>query len=251
MYEAIKLRKSVRKYKLEAINKTELELIRKFEEDIVKIFPEIDYHIDIIDNVNKHFHMLNPFDIKAPYYMAFYSEVKEDYQINAGYIMEQLSLFIISRGLGSCFMAIPNGIKEFDEKGRKYVISMAFGKAEKSPYRETSKANRMTKNKVCIYKEEPDDDMEKLIDAAILAPSAFNGQPWRFVVYNNRVHIFEKVTRISRIVNWQDIDMGIALANMIVAAEELWIDVVIKTIDEVKEKPYKKNKYIVSLKKQG
>ena len=253
LYEAINLRKSVRRYKQESISQHEMDLILKYVNEIIPIYPEIDFNIVLTDCLNQSFSLVKMVGMKVPYYISFYSEVTDDYMINAGYIMEHLSLFMISRGLGTCFVAFPSGIQDKDKDGRKLVISLAFGKADGNPYRENNRANRLSKSKICIYKEDPDADIDKLIDAAMLAPSAYNGQPWRFVVYNNRIHVFEKMNRLSntRWGNWQDIDMGISIANMIVAAEELWIDIVIKSIDEVKEKPYKKNKYIVTIKKQS
>ena len=92
----------------------------------------------LISNIERNQGFNGPFAVRAPYYISLSSEKKDDYLLNAGYIMQQLSLYIESKGLGTCFMggASPGwGLKNtmrFD-----YVISLAFGKSKEPLYRES------------------------------------------------------------------------------------------------------------------
>ena len=100
LYEAIFLRKSVRNYEMEAISLEILQEIQEFYTQIEGLNPGIRTEISIIDNTkgqNKRMHFLG---VKAPYYIAFYSEEKDLAQMNAGYIMEQLALFFLTKGMG-------------------------------------------------------------------------------------------------------------------------------------------------------
>ena len=105
LYEAIFSRKSVRSYEMEPVKAALLSEIREYYSQIEGLNPGIHTEISIIDNTkgqNKRIHLLGA---KAPYYIAFYSEDKDRAMMNAGYIMEQLALFMCAKGLGTCFLS--------------------------------------------------------------------------------------------------------------------------------------------------
>ena len=100
-YEAIFRRRSIRKYKNDEISPTMLEKIERFGEDAVGIRPDIRVKWKIF---RKEDHQLKGlFRVDAPYYVALYSEICEDYRKNAGCLMEQLSLYLFTKGIGSCY----------------------------------------------------------------------------------------------------------------------------------------------------
>jgi hypothetical protein len=43
------------------------------------------------------------------------------------------------------------------------------------------------------------------------------------------------------------VDIGIMLANLLLTAEELWIDVSLTKLDTVKSKPLQNNEYVISI----
>ena len=82
----------------------------------------------------------------------------------------------------------------------------------------------------------------KLLEAARLAPSAMNRQPWRFVSSEDRIHLFVKNRgnwdiRPSRIFNL--FDAGVALSHMLVTAEEQWFDLEYQKLDSILEKSFR------------
>ncbi len=191
-----------------------------------------------------------PFTVKAPYYICISSEKKGDYLINAGYMMEQISLYITSKGLGTCFLggAAPGkGLK--DTMRYDYVISLAFGIPSGTLYRDSHEAKRLDEEELVVYKEDVDSDIRQMITAARLAPSSLNNQPWRFVVYKNRIHIFirKNIALYKVMDSINKIDIGIMLANLLIAAEELWIDVSISKLDSLKNKDFKNNQYVLTM----
>ena len=202
LYEAIFLRKSVRSYEMEPVNSEILQELREFYEQIEGLNPGIRTDISIIDNTkgqNKRIHFLG---VKAPYYISFYSEEKDLAQMNAGYIMEQLALFLCTKGLGTCFLGSVKPKMGNPHKGSlKFMITMAFGKSKGSYTRKAVDAKRMDLKELCVYKEVPRQWMKQLLEAARLAPSSMNSQPWRFVVYDNRIHVFAKKHTVSHMGN--------------------------------------------------
>lgn len=250
MFDTIFSRKSVRKYYQERIDWEILEDILNFADNLPRLNKDINVEYKLVSNIERKQGFSGPFSIKAPYYICLCSEKGEDYLLNAGYLMQQLSLYIESKGLGTCFMggASPGwGLKNtmrFD-----YVISLAFGKSKEPLYRESFLAKRYPESELVVYKEEVSSDIRKMLEAARLAPSSLNNQPWRFVVYKNRIHIFAKKNPwIARPLDkLKMIDMGIMLANLMIAAEELWIDVKLTKSEALMNKSFEKNDYILTV----
>ena len=44
--------------------------------------------------------------VRAPYYLALYTTEQEKCMMNAGYIMQQIVLYLCSHGLGSCYVGM-------------------------------------------------------------------------------------------------------------------------------------------------
>lgn len=250
MYEIIFSRKSIRKFHQEIIDWEVIEDILDFANNLPMLSKDIKVEFKLISNIERNQGFNGPFAVKAPYYISLSSEKKDDYLLNAGYLMQQLSLYIETKELGTCFMGAARpgwGLKntmKFD-----YVIALAFGKSKEPLYREPSLAKRSPESELVVYKEEVSSDVRKMLDAARLAPSDLNSQPWRFVVYKNRIHIFAKknpwfAKPMDRL---KMIDMGIMLANMMIAADELWIDLKLSKSEAIMSKSLQNNEYVLTV----
>ena len=86
----------------------------------------------------------------------------------------------------------------------------------------------------------------KVLEAARLAPSSYNGQPWRFVVYSNRIHIFSKKASVDRFKKWDELNFGIMFAHIMIVAEELWLDLDLIRLEDISQKTFSKNQYVLS-----
>ena len=197
----IYLRKSCRKYLDEEIDFT---LIDDFLSNVKALIPEINYSYKIFkkDEVN----------IKtrwsAPYYLAIYSEKKENYGLNAGFIFQQLSLYLQSMDIGSCWV----GLGSLKDKDPEFVILISFGKSNDL----TRDINSFKRKKLS---EISDFEDEKLIPAQ-LAPSAVNSQPWYFKHTDEGFDVYKikhNVLKRKILGKWNDIDVGIALAHLYVS----------------------------------
>ncbi len=247
LYEAIFLRKAVRNYEMEVISPEILQEIQEFYAQIEGLNPGIRTEISIIDNTkgqNKRMHLLG---VKAPYYIAFYSEEKDLAQMNAGYIMEQLALFMCTKGYGTCFLGSVKPKFGNPHKGDlKFMITMAFGKSKGSYTRKPVDAKRMDLKELCVYKEVPRQWMKQLLEAARLAPSSYNSQPWRFVVYDNRIHVFAKKHNLNHLGKYEEMNFGVMFSHLMVVAEELWLDVDLIRLEDITHKNFPNNQYVLS-----
>lgn len=250
MFEAMFVRKSVRDYQMEELDDKTLSQIRSFMSQLKPYRNSIEYKITIIDNTKEDKKLKGMFRVKAPYYLVLSSELKQDYLINAGYVLQQLALYLTAKDIGCCYQGGIQPTQELkDNLPYEYVIALAFGKGKKSIYRPSNKAKRLPEDRLAVYKEEVDENIKTIMNAAILAPSSLNNQPWRFVVYHNRIHIFCKKSHLFRhtIGDMKLIDVGIVLANISQAADELWIESTHLKSEVFSNKELKNTEYVTTV----
>ncbi|WP_432644534.1 nitroreductase family protein [Methanobrevibacter sp.] len=218
----IYIRKSCRKYLDEAID---MDLIHNFMKSVKPIINEIDYHYEILtrDEIN----VRNRWS--APYYLALYSEKKENYLMNIGFIFQQLCLYLQSIDIGTCWVGLDTPRNNTSE----FVIPISFGRSNDMT-RELSGFKRHNLSEISDFED------EKLIPAQ-LAPSAINSQPWYFKhtddgfdVYQVKQNIFKR--QILKKLN--SIDVGIVLAHMYVANENTFEFKIKTSFDDIRGYTY-------------
>lgn len=248
--EAIYVRKSIRNYYMQELEPSVISNINSYIQRLQPLKPEIGFDFLLYDNINSDIKINGMFLAKAPYYLILSSEYREDYLLNAGYLMQQMVLYLTAKNIGTCYQGAfkPN---EYVKSKLKYdyVIAIALGKSESDIYREPRKAKRFKQKEITVYKEEIGEDMKLLIKAACISPSSLNNQPWRFVVYKNRMHVFCKKGHFNKIVLSDNklIDIGIMLSNIAIAADELWINIVFSDLEQIKERQFNNVEYITSV----
>lgn len=248
-YEAIFVRKTVRNYVNEAVSPEILEEIRTRCREFLPLFEGTDTDISIIDNRKGQLRRLGLFGVRAPYCILFYSEVTARYQMNIGFLMQQMALYLCSQGYGTCFVGDTHVRRELREKGDLVLTGMlAFGRSKGSCTRKRTEAKRLPMDELCVYRETPKSGIRSLLEAGRMAPSSQNAQPWRFVVMDSRIHIFTKKHQFSQMsrYRWEEVDFGILLANMMVTAEELWLDVDLIRLENLTQKSFPSSQYVLS-----
>lgn len=250
LYEAIYERRSVRSYRMEPVDDTVLNGIPGFMNEIEPLFPDIRTEVRIIDRCTEKEKLGGFCNVKAPYYAALYAEDKEKSDMNAGFLMQQLSLYLESRGMGSCFIGMAKRRdKEMEEKGLSLKIVLAFGLPKGGLSRRDKEPKRIPLDELCVYKEQPKAWVKEMLEAARLAPSNNNCQPWRFVVYENRIHVFSKRSMNEKKFRnrFNELNFGIMLSNVMVAAEEVWVDLDLIKLNNITHKTIPNNQYVISI----
>ena len=125
----------------------------------------------------------------------------------------------------------------------------AFGYPEGRLCRESPLARRLPLNELCIFREEAGEQMKTILRAARLAPSAFNSQPWRFIVYSDRIYVFARKSRLpGRAAQaMREFSIGVMLSHIMLAAEELWMELETATEEQYASKTYKNGDYVATL----
>lgn len=169
-YEAIFKRKSFHLFRgvgNDTIMQDELENIENVYADFDCLYPEIKTAIRIVPAVNVNLKR------DAEYCILIYSEEKNNYLMNVGYIGEQLDLYLVEHNIGSLWYGI--GKPDMPEyNGLKFVIMFAIHKVnDLSLYRKDMfKAKRKPLDEIWSG------DGLNVAEVARFAPSACNTQPW-------------------------------------------------------------------------
>ena len=129
----------------------------------------------------------------SEYSILIYSENKPNYLMNAGYLGEQLDLYLVRNNIGTLWF----GLGKADDKsydGLDYVIMLAVHKvSDESLYRKDMfKAKRKPLESIWAG------DTLGIAETARFAPSACNSQPWK-VRNEDGVLTVSRDTREARI----------------------------------------------------
>ena len=218
----IYVRKSCRSYVDDTID---MEAIHEFISNVKPLNENIRYDYKILtkDDVNARNRW------SAPYYMALYSEKKENYLENIGFVFQQVSLFLQNIDIGSCWV----GIASLKQKNPEFVIAIAFGRSNDFT-RDISSFKRKSLDEISDFEDER-------LKPAQLAPSAINSQPWFYKHSSEGFDVYQvKQNILKRQVfkKWNPIDMGISLAHMYVANEKTFDFRINDDFEEIKGYDY-------------
>jgi nitroreductase len=199
----IRKRKSVRKYDMTPLDAVVLDKVKAQISKVKPLYPDIEYSIDITSKTK------GLFNIKAPHYLVFRSEIKDGAYENIGFIGQQLDLFLSESMIGSCWLGVTKP-SEKEDSTLPPMICISFGNSAEPVHRELSEFKRKPLAEIC-------EGTDERLEAARLAPSATNSQNWYFVAEDGKIHCYRKKsgsllrTLYNRL---HAIDMGIAICHI-------------------------------------
>ena len=206
-------RKTTRNFSMEPVSAQELQRIRDFIGSCQPLVPGIRVRAEIIgiDAVR----CILPW--KTPHYIAVFTEDAPHAWENAGFLFQQVELYIQSLGLGTCWLGMghlnPRGQQAApEEDGLQFAIMMAFGRGKGQLLRNSVQEFR---RKTMTEITDREDDR---LEPARLAPSSVNSQPWYFVHgEDGAIHAFcalQGLLKQTMLGRMNRIDIGIALAHL-------------------------------------
>ncbi len=189
------------------ITDEEIDDIYKYFDTIKTLVDDIKVKIKIEKNINK--------DRGQEYSILFYSEKKDNYLQNIGYIGEQLDLYLVSKNIGTLWFGIGKPIeKELD--GLDFVIMILIRKVDKEEKFRKDMFKSKRKEVEEIWKGDKYLDIANIVR---FAPSACNTQPWIVEEDNNntlKVYRYRKegkrgIMPKDFVIYYNQIDIGIFL----------------------------------------
>ena len=149
-YEMIFKRKSIRNFNDKKFSQ---ELVNDINSYIKAITPcKTETNIDMFFLENEKIRGL--FKVKAPYYIVITSEDKVDYDINAGFILEQLVLYLTDKGIATCYLGSSKPNKKISKKFKlEYVTMIACGYTDEEIYRQSNEEFKRKRNRRDMYRQ--------------------------------------------------------------------------------------------------
>ena len=148
------------------------------------------------------------------YCILFYSEKKDNYLQNIGYMGEQLDLYLVSKNIASLWFGIGK-VEEKQLDGLDFVIMIAISKADSDDKFRKDMYKSKRKEVSEIWNGDSYLDIANIVR---FAPSACNTQPWlvdakenELVVYRYRKLGKRGIMPKDRVVYYNQIDIGIFL----------------------------------------
>ena len=186
----------------------EEELIRKIRDFPLKpLYPDIPVRWDIVSRAEVK--CICPWTTAQ--LITVYSEEKEGYLENVGFLFQQMDLYLQSLGLGVCWLGMGkmNPKTAQGEDSMQFVIMLSFGYPKGDQLRRDGKGFKRKNLAQISDREDP------RLEPARLAPSSVNSQPWYFSHTEDTIHVYCTRKGMRNYLN--RIDMGIVLAHLYVA----------------------------------
>ena len=218
-------RKSFRKYTSQVIEQPMLDEIKQFIKQVKPLYPNIKVVCKIVSK--------NKVKCILPwipnYNLVIFSEEKEGYLENVGFMFQQVDLYLQSKGIGSCWLGMGRSEEVIEGMNNlKMAMIITFGYSEENYRHHPNEFKRKSLKQIS--------DQEDLnLIPVLLAPSSVNSQPWYFTHEQDLIHIYLHQHPLwnKQLEKMNCIDIGIALAHMYVANHETFNFI-------IKPTPYKK-----------
>ena len=148
------------------------------------------------------------------YCILLYSEKKDNYLQNIGYIGEQLDLYLVSKNIGTLWFGIGK-VEEKQIDGLDFVIMIAIAKVDSEDKFRQDMYNSKRKELSKIWNGENYLDIANIVR---FTPSACNTQPWIVDSEENELKVYRYrkpgkrgIMPVDKVVYYNQIDIGIFL----------------------------------------
>ena len=169
------------------------------------------------------------------YCILFYSEKKDNYLQNIGYLGEQLDLYLVSKNIGTLWFGIGK-VEEKQLDGLDFVIMIAIAKVDKEDKFRKDMYKSKRKELSEIWEGDSFLDIGNIVR---FTPSACNTQPWRVEAFDNKLKVY-RYRKVGKrgimpkdmVIYYNQIDIGIFLCflelcldkNNISYSKELFVE---------------------------
>jgi len=246
LYQAILARRSVRQYDRQPLDQAVLAQVQVGISAVQPLIPENEFwavqrddvlRADLVSVLGAYGHLVTPPHAIVPYGIGE-THVLED----LGYRVEQIAVHLTRLGIGSCYIGtLPReaeartrfGLPEGARIGALLVFGYAAtglgGRTLNALVRAVAGATSRLPLECIFFQDSfeqpalPPTWLTPVIEAARVAPSACNAQPWRFLWRAGQLHLF--VTRYNRRYGkgasqaYCFYDAGICMANIVLALQ--------------------------------
>ncbi len=204
LFDSISRRKSCRTYTGQPFEAEQLEKIRGAINEFTPLYPDTPLEYRFIAKAR------GIFKVQAPHYLIVSGQGREQEAESAGFLFEQLILWLDAQDIGSVWLGKTRDTEPVSDKD---IISIAFGQANESVHRSPDEFRRKPIDEITNAPQDP------CIQAAHLAPSGMNLQPWYFEKSGGKVLVYRQLLKppVSLVYKKTEVDLGIALCHYALA----------------------------------
>lgn len=204
LFDSINRRKSCRSYAGQPFEAERLEEIREAINGFQPLYPDVPLDYRFITKAK------GIFKVQAPHYLIISGQGREKEAENAGFLFEQLVLWLDAHNIGSVWLG---KTKDIEDSNDKDIITIAFGQANESVHRRENEFKRKPIHEITNAPE------DTCIQAVRLAPSGINLQPWYFEKSDDKISVYKQTLKppVSLVYKKTEVDMGIALCHYALA----------------------------------
>lgn len=206
-YKQIFKRKSFHLFKeTEPMTNDDINKLKTFTGSVKSLNPQIKTEIRIVPESE------TTCKRGGEYCILFYSEQKDEYLRNIGYIGEQIDLYLASENIGALWFGIGKP-KSMQINGLDFVIMISIAKMPEEKFRKDMfKSKRKSIDEIWIG------DTLNVAEIVRFAPSACNTQPWitentgkELMIYRFKKPGKRGIMPADKVKYYNQIDMGIYL----------------------------------------
>ena len=192
----------------ETISSSELENIQKMYDTFIPLYPNIKTAIHIVPTEETNCKR------GQEYCILLYSELKDNYLQNIGYLGEQLDLYLVSQNIGTLWFGIGK-IEKTTFEGLHYVIMIAISKVDSADKfrKDMFKSKRKAVEEFWFGKP-----IDGVSDIVRFTPSSCNTQPWIVEHESDTLNIYRYkkagkrgIMPVDKVSFYNQIDIGIFL----------------------------------------
>ena len=209
LYEMIFKRKSFHLFRNIGNEHLTEEELKDIEKEFKKLKP-LDKNIKVKIKIVKKESILRG----QEYCILIYSEKKENYLQNIGYLGEQLDLYLVSKNIGTLWFGIGKP-EEQQLDGLDFVIMIAIAKVDSEDKFRKDMYKSKRKELSEIWKGDNYLDIANIVR---FAPSACNTQPWKVETTKKEIKVYRfrkegkrGIMPKNKVLYYNQIDIGIFL----------------------------------------
>lgn len=204
LFDSINRRKSCRNYIQQPFGEEQLEEIRGAINGFEPLYPDVPLEYRFVTKAK------GIFKVQAPHYLIISGQGKEKESENAGFLFQQLILWLDAHHIGSVWLG---KTKDMEEPNSKDIIAIAFGQTKESVHRSKDGFKRKIIHEITNAPE------DSCIQAVHLAPSGMNLQPWYLEKSGDKILLYKQSLKplLSLVYKKTEVDMGIALCHYALA----------------------------------
>lgn len=209
LYSSIFRRKSCRSYTGQPCSSAQLKELEAAIAGFRQLYADVPLQYRLVQEVK------GTFKAAAPHFLIVHGQGKAGEMESAGFLFEQLVLWLDANGIGSVWLG--NAKDSAQPDAGNDIITIAFGEGSEPVHRS---ADAFKRKPLAEITNAPEDSC---MQAVQLAPSGVNLQPWYFEQQGQKVFVYRQLLKppMSLLYKKTEVDMGIALCHYALACEQV------------------------------